>query len=90
MGNTAHQTQGDTDTMDNYRTIETKLENRQPFSGNSLNGFWDAQTGYYVVYSYNTLIASLELGGKRWVNPSKYSTTTSRHQNLIKRAWGVN
>jgi hypothetical protein len=75
--------------LDSYKVIESKLANRQPFRGNSLNGFWDAQTGYYVVYSYNTLIASLELGGKRWVSPVKYSQTTSRQQNLIKRAWGL-
>jgi hypothetical protein len=75
--------------LDNYKTIEDKLANRQPFRGNSLNGFWDAQTGYYVVYSYNTLIATLESGGKRWVNPNKFSQTTTRQQNLIKRAWGL-
>ena len=74
--------------MDNYRTIETKLENRQNFTGNSLRGFWDGDT--YKVWSYNTLIATLQAGGDRWVNPAKYSNTTSRQQNLIKRAWGVN
>lgn len=76
--------------MENYKTIETRLQNRQPFTGNSLRGYWDGVSGYYVVYSYNTLIAKIwDGGGPRWVSPDKYSVTTSRHQNLIKRAWGL-
>jgi hypothetical protein len=75
--------------MDSYKTIEAKLQERLPFRGNSLNGFWDAQTGCYVVYSYSTLIASIGENGNRWVNPNKFSQTTSRQQNLIKRAWGL-
>ena len=74
--------------MDSYKTIETKLANRQPFTGNSLKGYWEGNT--YRVISYNTLIATLEEGGgPRWVSPEKYSQTTSRQQNLIKRAWGI-
>ena len=76
--------------MDNYKTIETKLSNRESFNGNSLNGFWDAINRNYVVYSYSTLIASYDPNtGQRWVNPNKFSQTTSRQQNLIKRAWGL-
>jgi hypothetical protein len=77
--------------MDNYKTIESKLANRERFTGNSLRGYWDGFSGNYVVYSYNTLIATLQDGGgPRWVSPDKYSVTTSRHQNLIRRAWGLN
>lgn len=58
----------------------------------------------YVVVSYGTVIAmatdptkTLELfeagwlksPNALWVCPKKYSVTTSRHQNLIKRAWGI-
>ena len=76
--------------MDNYKVIETKLQNRQPFTGNSLRAYWDGISGEYVVFSYNTLIAKMEAGGgPRWVNPNKYSQTTTRQQNLIKRAWGL-
>ena len=78
--------------MDNYRTIETKLANRLPFTGNSLTGFWAPLDGEqtYQVWSYTTLIATIrDGGGPRWVSPIKYSNTTSRHQNLIKRAWGL-
>lgn len=92
--------------MDNYSTIKTRLENRQPFRGNSLTAILkdDNYSNGYFVYSYGTLVAVYnynilpESDGvalpwervQRWVNPTKYSTTTSRHQNLIKRAWGLN
>lgn len=90
--------------MDNYKTIETKLINRQPFTGNSLTAIIkDNQyaKGYFV-YSYNTLIAVYNYEPiepspnllpwesiQRWVNPEKFSQTTTRQQNLIKRAWGL-
>jgi hypothetical protein len=75
--------------MDNYKTIETKLANREPFTGNSLKGYW--YDDEYLVISYNTLIAKLSpaVSNGRWVNPNKYSQTTTRQQNLIKRAWGL-
>ena len=72
--------------MDNYDTIETKLRNREPFIGNSLRAVWDGEV--YKVYSYHTLIATLgQGGGPRWVSEERYSNTTSRAQNLIKRVW---
>ena len=74
--------------MQNYKEIETRLTNRQPFTGNSLRGFWDGDT--YKVFSYSTLIATLGPDSPRWVDPTKYSNTTTRQQNLIKRAWGLN
>ena len=90
--------------MDNYKTIATKLENRIPFRGNSLTAIIkdDNYSKGYFVYSYNTLIAvynyePIEPNAnllpweslQRWVNPQKYSQTTSRQQNLIRRAWGI-
>lgn len=39
---------------------------------------------HYVVYSYSTPIAWHTLGGW-YVVSQKFSVTTSRHQNLIKR-----
>lgn len=73
--------------MDNYKTIPERLENRQAFRGNSLTGLWLGDT--YTVISYDTPIAWLKAGGKREVSPDFYSVTTSRHQNIIRRAWGV-
>jgi hypothetical protein len=75
--------------MDNYKTIEQKLRNREPFRGNSLTGSYWGET--YRITSYSTLIAGYNtISGVAWVTPERYSVTTSRHQNLIKRAWGLN
>ncbi len=42
----------------------------------------------YLVYSYNTLIAIANPEGMN-LDVHKYSTTTSRHQNLIRKAWNI-
>lgn len=72
--------------MDNYKTIEQKLKTLTPFKGNSLTAYWEGEL--YKVISYSTLIASTHSNGTFSVATRKYSVTTSRHQNLIKRAWG--
>lgn len=68
-----------------YRDIPKKLRNREPFVGNSMSARFDKE-GRYAVYSYNTQIAGT--GGHDnkavWINPQKYSRTTSRHQNLCE------
>lgn len=77
--------------LDNYKTIEQKLARLESFKGNSLQGFNDGHT--YAVYSYNTLIANrwLDSGrGETWITPEKYSNTTTRGLNIVKRAWGLN
>jgi hypothetical protein len=77
--------------MDNYATIATKLQGKERFTGNSLSAYWCAFTGLYTVKSYSTTIATYNTEtGQLWVEPTKYSNTTSRHQNLIRRAWGLN
>jgi hypothetical protein len=82
--------------MDNYKTIEQKLANREPFRGNSLTAIANETWGSfeYRVYSYNTLIATKTWDGSEgewftYLDPNRYSVTTSRHQNLIRKAWGV-
>ena len=74
--------------MDNYKTIESKLAQHQTFTGNSLTARRGSM-GHYEVYSYQTCIARWFAGGLPWVDSAKYSVTTSRHQNLIKKAWGI-
>lgn len=82
----------------NYRQIETALARRVPFTGNSCHavivpGYRDDIVSYEV-YSYRTLVAQYntqatgEVGF--WVSGERYSQTTSRLQNIIKRAWGIN
>jgi hypothetical protein len=73
--------------QDNYQTIAVKLANREEFTGNSLRAYWWGDT--YRVISYSTLVAYRDVIGETWLSPSKYSVTTSRHQNLIKKAWGI-
>ena len=73
----------------NYKQIPALIETLTPFTGNSLRG--ERWGNDYRVYSYTTLIATHNSDtGERWVSPIRYSVTTSRQQNIIKRAWGVN
>ena len=73
----------------NYTQIERAIANRQEFTGNSCAGRW-LDRSEYVVFSYSTLIYSDDLlTGKRTLNARKYSNTTSRLQNLIRRAIGA-
>jgi hypothetical protein len=75
-----------------YSGMAHKLETRQPFTGSSVgaNLITDKVTGdyEYQVFSYNTLIAK-DTNGALWINPTKYSSTTSRIQNLIKKVWAI-
>lgn len=74
----------------NYAQVERAIANREKFEGNSCRGYYD--NGEYVVLSYSTriaVVAGAERGGEVWLNPNKYSVTTSRLQNIIRRAWGL-
>jgi hypothetical protein len=72
--------------MDNYKTIATKLANREQFRGNTMTGYQNGET--YVIFSYDTPIAWFYQGG--WeLDSRKYSVTTSKHQNIIKRSLGL-
>ena len=73
----------------NYRQIETAIRECKPFAGNSARGVWNSIDGYYRVYSYGTLIATIMpyTTAHYTINARKYSVTTSRLQNIIKRAW---
>jgi hypothetical protein len=70
----------------NYKQIETLLELHEPFKhGYSMSAERD-ELGVYYVYSYGTQIASYALThGTWWINPNKYSVTTSKQQNIIRR-----
>lgn len=68
----------------NYRQIPHSLLSQEPFEGNSMSARRD-HTGDYVVFSYSTEIARVDhRTGERTFNDRKYSTTTSRHQNLVR------
>ena len=76
--------------MDNYRAIAIKLANKQNFRGNSMSGAWLDST-QYAVFSYSSQIAVVDLsrGVMGEVPCARASTTTTRHRNLVKKAWGL-
>lgn len=40
------------------------------------------------LFSYNTCIAEFDKNGWLWINTTKYSVTTSKHQSMLKaQAW---
>lgn len=79
--------------MDNYKQVERKLATLTPFKGNSIYGYWNDNKGGLDVYSYNTCIGqAIHINGEivvDYFNADRYSNTTSRHQNIIRRAWGI-
>jgi hypothetical protein len=87
--------------MDNYRVIENRLRPRpSEFKGNSCKGTWvevfplsAPHYSQFRVYSYDTLIGTYTDNGfgnvVAAVTPVRYSRTTSRIQNMCRRAWGV-
>lgn len=72
----------------NYSQIESAIAKGENFTGNSARGEFSTLDGYYRVYSYNTLIARYMPYTRAGysLNSRKYSVTTSRLQNIIKRA----
>jgi len=73
----------------NYDQIRQHLATLTPFVGNSMRGEKWGDT--YRVISYSTQIAEYNTTtGEKWVTPKRYSVTTSKQQNLVRNAWGVN
>lgn len=80
----------------NYREISELLATLTPFKGNSCHATKEVTRTRmeYRVYSYSTLIAEAVWDGsegelEKFLNERKYSVTTSRLQNLIRKAWGL-
>ena len=69
----------------NYKQVELALEVLEPFKhGNSMRAV--SENGWYKVYSYDTQIARYSVIEDTWyVNPNKYSVTTSKQQGLVRR-----
>lgn len=79
----------------NYRQIPQALRNRKSFTGNTMTGTTEyrgkgmfngtvPEDAEYYVYSYNTPIAWVDSNGTVTVPDERYSTTTSRQQNLCR------
>lgn len=64
-----------------YKQMESLLEKRECFEGNSVEAV--KEDGLYVIKSFGTVVAYFD---EKWVvNEYKYSATTSKITNLIKR-----
>lgn len=69
----------------NYKQIRDEiLPLKENFThGHSMRG--QRVGDKYEVYSYRTLIAEYDLlNGTWWINPNKYSQTTSKQQTIIR------
>ena len=77
---------------------EQHLRNLEPFHTGTLSGAWDKAAGGYIVKSYGQDIAFYPDG--MLTNPYvtspyvlstayDFSRTTSKHANLVKKAWGL-
>ncbi len=70
------------------------LSDRVAFNAGSLTANWESIEGYgvykqrYIVRSYGVEIADFT---ERAIHPQAYthSKTTSKHANIVKRAWGI-
>lgn len=70
----------------NYKQVQEAIETLQPFKhGYSMSA--TREDWVYRIYSYSTEIARFnEIEGVWYVNPNKYSVTTSKQQGIVKRA----
>lgn len=82
-----------------YKTIPALIATRTPYKHGSsfatLSTYENKGVKVYSVYSYSTEIARFIVDYKgneieRSVSNRKYSMTTSRLQNIIRNAWGLN
>jgi len=69
----------------NYKEIRELLSCKAPFThGYSMSA--ERLGDEYVVWSYRTIIARYDLlNGKWWIDPNKYSMTTSKQQSIVRQ-----
>jgi hypothetical protein len=67
--------------------VPARLTAQENFLCNSMTA--DTTAGAYQVRSYGVLIGLATADGKRYVNANKYTGTTSRHQGMLRTAWGA-
>ena len=67
-----------------YKEIPDAISKQENFSGNSVQGY--KENDWYYVYSYGTLMAIVLANDAGVVlNKHKYSPTTSKIQNILRR-----
>ena len=73
----------------NARLAMQEIVYKRDFNAGNFWGKWfdDEGQGEYQVYSYRQCIGTYYLADEKWIlNTQKYSMTTSKHQNYLKRA----
>jgi hypothetical protein len=76
----------------NLQDAKREISLNRAFNAGNLTASWDFDgffKGYYVVRSYGTVIGKISPSGEMTVTPIRYSVTTSKHTNMVKRAWGL-
>ena len=77
------------------KDVPEKIALLQEFQGNSLHARWEnfnEVTGKktYAIYSYSTLMAYVTVDdGAIWENEQRYSVTTSKHMNYVRRGFAL-
>ena len=71
-----------------YKDIPSHISWQEDFEGNSAKAETKSN-GWYIIYSYNTIMAIVLPNRKAVVIESHYSPTTSRLQNIIKNYLNV-
>lgn len=67
-----------------YKEIPELLASRQPFVGNSCHADYYDSSDAYFVYSYATCSLEVRKGVVTYFNSKRYSSTTSKLQNIIR------
>lgn len=63
-----------------------KVERREPFTSGQMRGSRGPDGGY-TVWSYHEPIAGTTRDGVSWwINSTRFSMTTGKHQNVVRRA----
>lgn len=70
-----------------YKTMPALIAAKESFTHGSAHAYTNFD-GEYVIVSYSTEIATYK-DGVAWLNERKYSMTTSRLQNIIRKAWAI-
>lgn len=70
-----------------YKDIAGLVRNLTPFNGNSMSATMNGRNEYWI-FSYSTPIAVINFEENIFkLNARKYSSTSSRHQNIVRKAF---
>ncbi len=74
--------------MITQREVEGYLSTKTPFQASNIFACYDNDNNY-TVYSYQTIILKVYADGKIYFDSKYYSSTTSKLQNKIRRAFDL-